>query len=212
MMVMLANHSSPRFHYLAGKHPNRLGWLVGPTARAKTKLRDWVPYALDNDAFSAWVKKTVWDEAAWRALLEWAKASGKRPRWILIPDEVANKRATLEKWKRYADEVAEKYGWPLAFAAQDGMTPDDVPENADVVFIGGTTEWKWRNLPVFARHFHRVHVGRVNELRRLLTCAEFKVESCDGTGWIRDPSDPRKMDRLADWLAGEITDNQLTFA
>ena len=80
------------------------------------------------------------------------------------------------------------FGCPLAFAAQDGMTPADVPNNADVVFIGGTTSWKWRNLLSWTVAFPRVHVGRVNS-RRLLEQAETAgAESCDGTGWFRDPT------------------------
>lgn len=208
---MPANHSSPRIHYLAGKHPNRIGWLVGPSARTKTKLRPWIPYALDNDAFSAWTKGTEWNVEEWRALLQWARFSGQSPRWCIVPDVVADKTETLEKWTRYAPEAAN-YGWPLAFAVQDGMTPDDVPEDADVIFVGGTTEWKWRSLPTWCKNFRRVHVGRVNEIRRLYTCEEYGVESCDGTGWIRDPGDPRKLDALADWLSGELTDTQMTIS
>lgn len=208
MIVMVANHSSPRIHYLAGRYPNRLGWLIGPSARTKTKLRPWMPYALDNDAYSAWSKGTAWDAAAWSELLEWARVSGQAPRWVLVPDEVADKAATLEKWNEHSAEAAG-YKWPLAFAVQDGMTPEDVPIDADVIFVGGTTKWKWMSLPMWTANFPRVHVGRVNELRRLFTCEEYGVESCDGTGWVRDPCDSRKFDRLAGWIAGELTDKQL---
>lgn len=195
-------------HYLAGRHPNRIGWLVGPSARRKTKLRPWIPYALDNDAFSAWAKGTPWDVGAWRSLLEWAKRSGHAPRWVLVPDVVADKAATLANWKQYAPE-AKAYGWPLAIAVQDGMTPADIPADASVIFVGGTTLWKWSSLPMWSANFKRVHVGRVNELRRLFTCEEYGVESCDGTGWVRDPEDPRKLERLADWLAGRIVNTQM---
>jgi hypothetical protein len=67
LMVMPANHSSAIVHYWAGKYPGRLGWLIGPTALPKTKLRPWMPFALDNDAFSAWAKSREWDEGAWIA-------------------------------------------------------------------------------------------------------------------------------------------------
>lgn len=208
MMVMIANHSSPRLHFLVGRYPNRIGWLIGPRAMKKTKLRPWVPYALDNDAFSAWDKKTAWNVEAWRTMLKLASASRIAPRWTLVPDVVADRERTLANWALYSPEAA-KFGWPLAFAVQDGMTPDDVPSNADVVFVGGTTPWKWRTVPMWTRHFKRVHVGRVNELRRLRTCEAYGVESCDGTGWVRDPSDTRKLDLLAAWIAGEFPDRQM---
>lgn len=202
MMVMPANHSSSTIHYLAGKYPGRFGWLVGPTARFKTRLRSWMPYALDNDAYSAWTQKTKWDVEAWRSLLKWAKASGQAPLWVLVPDVVANREGTLDNWDLYASEAAS-FGWPLAFAVQDGMTPGDVPSNADVIFVGGTTEWKYAYLDLFTTRFKRVHVGRVNELRRLWTCQDLGVESVDGTGWFRDGQDGRRIDALHSWLADE---------
>lgn len=208
MMIMPGNHSSPLIHHLATKYPGRIGWLVGPSARTKTRLRHWLPYALDNDAFGAWTKGTVWNELAWLELLAWGRASQLPPLWAIVPDVVADKKATLNNWKRYSPVVAS-YGWPMAFAVQDGMTPEDVPEDAAVVFVGGTTEWKWTSLPTWTGAFPRVHVGRVNELRRLHICQRLGVESVDGTGWVRDPSDPRKLDLLEAFVAGTIDDNQM---
>jgi hypothetical protein len=202
MMLMPANHSSPTVHYLAGKYPNRLAWLVGPSAMSKTKLRPWMPYALDNDAFSAWSQKKPWDVEAWRALLQWAQLSRHKPLWVLVPDVVADREATLQNWVRYAPEAAA-YKWPLAFAVQDGMTPADVPADAAIVFVGGTTRWKWQTLPMWAESCARVHVGRVNELRRLWTCEEYGVESVDGTGWFRDTQDGRRIRHLKHWLEQE---------
>jgi hypothetical protein len=202
MMLMPANHSSPTVHYLAGKYPNRLAWLVGPSAMSKTKLRPWMPYALDNDAFSAWSQKKPWDVEAWRALLQWAQLSRHKPLWVLVPDVVADREATLQNWVRYAPEAAA-YKWPLAFAVQDGMTPADVPADAAIVFVGGTTRWKWQTLPMWAESCARVHVGRVNELRRLWTCEEYGVESVDGTGWFRDTQDGRRIRYLKLWLEQE---------
>jgi hypothetical protein len=202
MMVMLANNSNPIVHYFAGRFPGKIGWLVGPSARHKTKLKRWIPYALDNDAYSAFSNHTQWSESDWFALLEWARQSGKKPLWVLVPDVVADKAATLERWQRYNPKVRET----KAFAVQDGMTPDDVPEGAEVVFVGGTTQWKWRSLPMWAEHFPRIHVGRVNTLRRLWTCEELGVESCDGTGWFREGDGARIAD-LELWLEGHKPQN-----
>lgn len=199
MIVMPANHSSPVIHYLAGKHPGKLGWLVGPTAASKTKLREWMPYALDNDAFSAWTKQKEWDVGAWRSLLQWAEESGLIPRWALVPDVVADKEGTLKKWDRHAWEV-DSYGFDLAFAVQDGMTSEDVPEEAKVVFVGGSTEWKWATVERWTKDFPRVHVGRVNTIPRLDLCVRYKAESVDGTGWFRDGSDDGKIPALIRWL------------
>jgi hypothetical protein len=202
MMVMPSNHSSPLVHYAAGKYPGRVGWLVGPSAMPKTKLRKWMPFACDNDAFAAWTSGNPWSESAWVAMLNRLNSSPFSPLWVLVPDVVANREATLAAWDKYAPKASE-YGWPLAFALQDGMSPGDVPSGADIVFVGGTTEWKWKSLPMWCDHFPRVHVGRVNELHRLRSCERLGVESVDGTGWFRDGAGGRKEIALESWLKNE---------
>ena len=43
LMVMPSNNSSAIVHYWAGRYDGRIGWLVGPSAMKKTKLRPWMP-------------------------------------------------------------------------------------------------------------------------------------------------------------------------
>jgi len=205
LMVMPANHSSAIIHYWSGKYPGKLGWLIGPTALPKTKLRPWMPFALDNDAFSAWSKGREWSESAWVGMLDRVKLSGMSPRWVLVPDVVADRDATLAKWEQY-EPVAGRYGWQLAIAVQDGMTPADLPEGA-VIFVGGTTEWKWRSLPMWCATGRRVHVGRVNEVEKLFVCERLGVESVDGTGWMQGTETGRQAKALGSWLAGSLVDH-----
>lgn len=204
LMVMPANNSSSIVHYWAGKYPGCVGWLVGPSAMVKTKLRPWMPFALDNDAFASWTTGRPWDETSWYRMLEAVRASGLSPRWVLVPDVVSNRAATLDKWAAFAP-VAKQFGWPLAMAVQDGMTPQDVPSGADVIFVGGTTDWKWSSLAMWAKSNRRIHVGRVNEVKKLAVCEAFGVESVDGTGWMRGTSEGRQAKDLASWLAGEYS-------
>ena len=197
---MLGNHSSPPIHYWAGKYPNRIGWLVGPSAMTKTKLREWMPYALDNDAFTAWENGSEWEEKAYFTFLDWVATQKIKPLWAAVPDVVTDKDGTLHNWKKYAPRL-KNYGWPLAFVAQDGMNPSDVPDEAALVFIGGSYEWKWRSVAKFTGLFPRVHVGRVNTLYRLRRCDELGVESVDGTGWFRRPE--AEFFQLEEYLAGK---------
>lgn len=90
----------------------------------------------------------------------------------------------LAAWKEHAPRIAAA-GYRLAMAVQDGMTADDVPPDAAVVFVGGSTEWKWRNLRHWTTSFPRVHVGRVNTEKYLWRAHEAGAESCDGTGFFR---------------------------
>ena len=88
-MVMPSNNASAIVHYWAGRHPGKIGWLVGPTGMLKTKLREWMPFALDNDAFSAWSKGTSWNESLWMSMLDTLKHDTEFvPRWVLVPDTV----------------------------------------------------------------------------------------------------------------------------
>ena len=199
-MVMPANNSSRIVHKWAAECPGRVGWLVGPTAIKKTKLRASMPFALDNDAYGAFTSGTPWSESAWLTMLKAVKKSRLRPLWCLVPDVVADRIATLAKWKQYAP-IARSFGWPLAMAVQNGMTPEDVPPGA-VVFVGGSTDWKWQSLPMWCASGHRVHVGRVNSIDKLHVCERLGVESVDGTGWFRDSAGGMKIKRLDAWMRG----------
>lgn len=182
MMVMPANNSKMLVGLLAGKYPGKIGWIMSPNDWKPP--HDWLPYVFDNGAFSVWEKGGTWQEEAFYALCERVYGRKHKPLWIAVPDVVADREATLRQWLYYSPRVAV-YGCPLAFVVQDGMTPDDIPQNASVVFVGGSTKWKWRNLRSWTGSFPRVHVGRVNTERMLWMAHEAGAESCDGTGWFR---------------------------
>jgi hypothetical protein len=179
MMVMPANNAGTTMKHIAESWPGRIGWIMSPEGWRKP----WLPYALDNGAFPVWARGGRWDEGGFYALCEKTKLVFK-PLWIAVPDVVADGEATIRSWWRHCARVAA-FGAELAFVVQDGMSPDDVPGNAAVIFVGGTREWKWRNLRLWTQHFPRVHVGRVNTERMLWMAHEAGVESCDGTGWFR---------------------------
>lgn len=182
MMVMPSSNSKMQLGYLAGKYPGRIGWLISPNSWKEP--HDWLPYAFDNGAFPIWEKGEPWHEGPFYAHCERIRGRTHKPLWIAVPDVVADREGTLQSWFRHFPRVAA-FGTPLAFVVQDGMTPEDVPSNAAVVFVGGTTDWKWRNLRIWTDSFERVHVGRVNTERMLWMAHEVGAESCDGTGWFR---------------------------
>lgn len=204
MRIMPSNNSGLRVGYLAGRYPGKLGHLYSPGGQRGPY--PFMPYALDNGAYGAYLKGVEWQPEPWREMLSWSRLSGQSPLWVLVPDAVGNKVATLAQWDRYAGEAA-KFG-PLAFAVQDGMTPDDVPFDAAVVFVGGSTEFKWRTVASWCNAFQRVHVGRVNTWRRLAQCERVGAESVDGTGFTR--GDQRQWRGLEAFLAGQRC-NQLEF-
>lgn len=182
MMVMVTNSSSMLTGYLAGKYPSRIGWLLSPGGWRNP--HSWLPYAMDNGAFPIWTRGEKWSDAPFYDHLQRIVGHTNKPRWIAVPDSVGNRDETLRMWFAHSPRVAN-FGCPLAFVVQDGMTPDDVPPNASVVFVGGTDAWKMRALPMFTAAFRRVHVGRINGEKGLWQCHEAGAESCDGTGWMR---------------------------
>ena len=206
MIVMPANATGIRVGYVARRYehaPARLGHLYSPGGQ--TGPHSFMPYALDNGAFGCWQKGRRFDAEAWRSLLAWAASAGQRPLWVLVPDAVGDSAKTRRMWRRYANE-AGVLGSPLAFAAQDGNEPSDVPADADVIFLGGDPKgtWKWDNLFRWCATFPgRVHVGRVNTLRQLRLCADAGAASCDGTGLAKFEDQWRQVQTFLAEMAGE---------
>jgi len=169
---------------LFGMFEGRIAHLHGPT-HAKN-LRPGVPWALDNGVFSAWSSGKPWDEFPFYEFLSRVRRTYHTPNalWVAVPDWVADRERTIQLWKEHAPRIAAQ-DFRLAFVVQDGMTEADVPTEAEIVFVGGSTTWKWRNLKRWTENFARVHVGRVNSYRLLWMAHNAGAESCDGTGWFR---------------------------
>lgn len=196
MIVMPSNNGKAIVHMWAGRYPGLLGHLYSPEGFRGPF--PWLPYALDNGKFPVWSKGKEWDADGFLRLCDRAASSGQAPRWVAVPDVVADRERTLHEWGLWAPRL-RAYGWPLTFVVQDGMRVEDVPADADVVFVGGTTKWKRRTVPMWCRAFERVHVGRINTERWLWYCLHHGAESCDGTGWLR--GDPVQLAGLERFLS-----------
>ncbi len=195
----MSNATGFRVGQLVERYPGLLGHLFSPGQQRGPWPE--MPYALDNGAWGAFKNGEEWDPVGHLELLMWAKNSGQAPSWALVPDVVGDREGTIAKWHHKHAAVAS-FGWPLAFAVQDGMTPADVPREAAVVFVGGGTEWKWATVSMWCREFPRVHVGRVNTYRWLRVCEAAGAESIDGTGWFR--ANENQREGLEQWLQ-EVT-------
>jgi len=153
---------------------------------------------MDNGAFKCWDMATntfnyeKWEtvESKWRHMLFWAQSAPQPPLWAIVPDIPGNSPATLERWDEFAP-IVKHSGFPLAIATQDGMTVDDVKKlkiQPQVITIGGTDEFKWGTVEMWAKEFKRVNVLRCNSPEKLYYLESLGVESCDGTGWNRGNS------------------------
>jgi hypothetical protein len=180
MIVMPSNNTGFEAGMLAGRFPRRIAHLH--SVESPREPKEGIPWALDNGVFGAWNQQREWsEEPLYRYLDQYADRS---PMWVVVPDWVGDRDETLRRWGKHVD-AKQAFGVPMAMAVQDGMTPDDVPHEASVIFVGGTTSWKWRNLKSWTENFPRVHVGRVNTYRLLWMAHDAGAESTDGTGWFR---------------------------
>lgn len=205
-MMLIMGQSNRVWHYWAGRYPGSVGVLIGPSYGLKVPIDRWMPFALDNDAFTCWRDKKPWDADGWREMLQRVRLTALKPMWAAVPDVVADREATLDNWPVYSP-VLKSLGWPTAFCVQDGMTPDDVPADADVIFVGGSDRWKFPNLRIWTSHFPRVHCARVNAPEMIEACERLGCESVDGTGWFREPSRPDKVPALERFIEGHRNQN-----
>jgi hypothetical protein len=160
-----------------------LGHLLTPHNQntIASLLATGLPIACDNACFGGL------DEPALVRMLAELLPHRQRIGWCAVPDVVADHRATLRQFGRYAGLV----GWaglPLAFVAQDGCEPIAGVPWPDIrcLFIGGSTAWK---LSEAAARLIReakyrgtwVHIGRVNSMRRLAHFDALGADSFDGS-------------------------------
>ena len=156
------------------------------------------------------------DRAYLELLSHLSAQARQRCLFAVAPDVLGDPVATLRQSARFVYRVRAWFGLPVAVVAQDGL------ENlgdlwdwwnwCDVLFIGGSTEWKLgpgvRALVAEAKARHkRVHMGRVNSLRRLRYADAIGCDSADGTylafgpdvnlppllGWLRAVNDQRPL-------------------
>lgn len=158
------------------RHPC-LGRLVQPRHYSSIRLtaEQGIPWAADNDCFQGL------NEPEYLAML--AKIRGLPGcLFVTVPDVVGDHAATLELWGAWRGRVDQ----PAAFVLQDGC--DEIPSDADAVFVGGSTEFKMgaqaaRLVGEAKRRGLWAHMGRVNSGRRIQYANAIGCDSVDGTGW-----------------------------
>lgn len=158
-----------------------------------------------DDEYAHWLWKAMLREGADRCDPD---TSGCL--FATAPDVPFDAAATLERAERPTRMMAvirHEIGLPVAFVAQDGMVPADLPvDDFDVLFVGGSKRWKaspgCRALLRTAQAAGKgTHLGMVNTLQWLkFACAE-GYDHCDGTTLTRPDANLGPMLR---WL-GEVT-------
>ena len=195
-MLYLANPCSPQV--VQAMRDGLLGYIDTPAQG--NKRPDGVTWCADNGCYSS--KK--WDEAGWwKFLTDNANRAGSCL-FAVAPDVVGDAAATLAKSAPWMPRI-RALGYPVAFVAQDGLEHIDIPwDDFDVLFVGGTTQWKLANawpyiLDAKARG-KRVHMGRVNSRKRYRFARDMGCDSADGTFLTFGPD--VNLPRLLSWGVG----------
>lgn len=163
------------------------------------KPLDGVTWCADNGCFS-----DSWDAEKWWVWLSRQPVTRIRCcAFAVAPDVVADAGATLERGRPWLCKIRE-LGYPVAYVAQDGFEACR-PHwwEFDVLFIGGSTEWKLGHQARAAvaeakARGKRVHMGRVNSLKRLRYAQAIGCDSVDGTFLTRGPD--VNLLRVRRWL------------
>jgi hypothetical protein len=162
-------------HVCAARHP-RLGFLLTPNMGNRIPLD--APVAADNGCFSD--PDSYDDDRYIKHLLRF-----ERCLFAVAPDVVGDHAATVERSLPMLTRI-RSVGHKVAFCAQDGWSEDTTPWSCfDVLFVGGTTEFKFRGgraaVAAAKRRGKLTHMGRVNSMERLRAAASIGCDTADGT-------------------------------
>ncbi len=200
-MRYYATASGPKVHKAMAR--GLIGQVITPAAG--NRLEPAVDWVADNAVFGG---SYPGDEAYLAWLTPLAIHAG-RCRFAVAPDVVGDADATWHRSAPMLDPI-RALGLPVGYVAQNGATASGVPwDRIDALFLGGDTAWKLgpvaRTLTGEAKaRGKRVHMGRVNSLRRLRYADAIGCDSADGTylafgpdtnlpnllGWLRDVHQP----------------------
>lgn len=176
--MYLANPtSSPRVHDAMTSRV--LGYIDTPSQG--NRRPEGVVWCADNGCFS-----DRWDAARWWAWLVANAGDAATCLFAVAPDVVGDAEATHRRAAPWLARI-RALGYPVAYVAQDGAERLELPwAEFDVLFIGGSTEWKLgqhaRTVVDAAKHRGKwVHMGRVNSQRRFDYARAIGCDSCDGT-------------------------------
>jgi hypothetical protein len=106
--------------------------------------------------------------------------------FVTAPDHVGDAEATLKDSAPWLPQI-RNLGHRAALVAQDGLEVLDTPwDSFDVLFIGGTTEWKLGpEAALLAKEAKSrgkgLHMGRVNSQKRIRYAHSLGCDTVDGT-------------------------------
>lgn len=195
-------------------HDCNIGLLVQPGNRYDHQVHRYPSWAGDNGAFTKTAKGfkpenfiEMLDRPALLAARATCQFIVAPDKLVVLPDGtvVGDALGTLAQFSEWAAIIRSR-GFPVALVAQDGLEQMlDLVEwdLLDVLFIGGSTEWKLGEgaqvcINEARRRGKRIHMGRVNSGRRMARAQQMGCDSADGTFLAFGPE--KNLPRLVSWL------------
>lgn len=191
-----------------------IGLLIQPGNNYQKRIHHYPAWAADNGAFTK--KAGGFNPELFRNMLNRPelKEHASKCLFVVAPDVlhvlpdgtvIGDARATLKAFPAWAREI-RALGLPVALVAQNGLEDmlSEVPwDLMDVLFLGGSTEWKLgagaKACVDAARACgKRTHMGRVNSFKRLKLAQSWGVDTADGTFLAFGPA--KNLPRLLKWL------------
>lgn len=160
-----------------------LGVMLQPGSYRPSRAEEYPASAVDNACFHPPGTPDRWVESKWLRYLD------RCPRTAIFataPDVPYDWEASWARTEPYIDRI-RGMGFRVAVAMQNGVTVDDVPwDAADVIFLGGDTEWKLSTDALYIANAARdrgihVHMGRANSAKRFVRAVAMACDSADGT-------------------------------
>ncbi len=208
-MLYFANPTSNNRTHEAMKNGD-LGFIDTPGQGFRHVREPGVKWCADNGCFN----DARFDEQRWWKFLQDNAYAVADCAFATAPDVLGDHLATIERSAKWLPKI-RSLGYPAAFVAQDGATPETLPwDDFDVLFIGGTNKFKLGDGAIALMRAAKergmwVHVGRVNSRSRYLKFASLKhkttngevvdlADSCDGTYLIYGPD--VNLPKLLSWI------------
>lgn len=160
------------------------GFLASPThaITPDEAIKAGVVWAMDNGAF---VNETP---LAFLAMLQRYQRYAVKPLWVVALDVPGNAAATMQLFPAWL-QIIKAYGYPVALAAQDGLTPDQVAwDDIACLFVGGTDKWRFGRecmalVDEAKRRGKMTHLGRVNTQSRIKAAWRSGFDTVDGSSF-----------------------------
>lgn len=205
MTTYFGNPSTPAIR--AAMKAGLLGAITTPDQR--TAVPDGVPWIADNGLGPGRggmkAGKGGRTDAAWFAWLEGRPWDRALCRFAVAPDVIGDAAATLARATPWLPRM-KAAGYPTAYVAQNGFDPDVIPwDVVDVLFIGGDDAFKLGPDGAAAASSarargKRVHVGRVNSLKRLRYAIAIGGDDVTADGTFLAFAPDHNLGRLARWM------------